>query len=58
MIDFGSNVIVIVTKFVGCFKARYKIEKLGKVAYDFLVKMVNISKLKKYNFRKSRLEVK
>ena len=50
MIDFGSNVIVIVTKFVGYFKARYKIEILGKIAYDFLVKII-----KSPNFcRKSR----
>ena len=45
MIDFGSNVIVIVTKFVGYFKARYKIEILGKIAYDFVLKMVKKSQV-------------
>jgi len=36
MIDFGSNLIVIVTKFVGHFKARNKIEILGKNYLRFL----------------------
>ena len=63
MIDFGSNVIVIVTKFVGYFKARYKIDTLGKIANDFSIKMIKKSqflskKSKKYNFHKWPLEVK
>ena len=57
MIDFGSNVIVIATKFVGYFMARYKIETLGKIVYDLLVKMIKKSqflynKSKKCNLQK------